>query len=553
VNNSLAVRRVLSAARRQWWVVLQAMVIIGALAGWTASKAPLKPFQTQAGFLVKAVASDGTAQVGDLRTYYLAQARILKGENVAAAVAAAPAVAAFALTPQQVSAMASLSIDPTEGSVTVFVKGEQPDLVVAVANAYGPAFDTVVTTDRVTALNARAAELSKSVADAKAAYEANITDIANAKAVGVDTGTLEADRNFNLQQYSTLSGQNEQLKNLIAAQPKVVEILESAGGAARPAKPSVPLRTAIGGAVGLMLGLGLASLREMLDDKLRDSEAAAETAGVPTIAELPRSSRRLDGTLPVIAEPNKGLAESIRSLRTTVRFLGVTEPVRAVAITSAAPGDGKSLVAANLAAAFALAGTRTILVSGDLRRPSIDPIFSASSEIGLSDLLLALEQNHRELNGSDSSYSVPLVSAEDYLVDTAVANLRLLPAGTPCPNPAELLGSMRMPGIIKELVTVADMVIIDCPPTLVADAVVLAKLSDGALLVTSMNRSRKRGIRSAVEQLGASRANLLGVVVNRASAERRSKYGQYASTYAPQKVTTAKSYQPSGARRSDES
>lgn len=531
MNNSLAVRRLLSATKRQWWIVVQAIVVVAAIAGWTASRAPLEPFQARSSFLVKPVASDGSEQVGDIRTFYLATSRVLKGEGVAGQVATA--LPQHGLTAAEVVGMSSLSIDVNEGSVSVFVKGEDPLAVTDVANAFGPAYGALTSADRNAALQARATELGAGVEDAKLQYQNTVIQLTAAEASLQDTGTLTADRNFQLQQYTTLSTEYQKILTQIATQPKVVEILESAGTAERPEPPSVPVRTALGALVGLMLGLGIASLREMLDDKLRDSEAAAEAGGTITIAEVPKSTRRLEGTLPVVVEPHKSLAEAVRSLRTTIRFLGVTEPIRSVAVTSPAPGDGKSLIAANLAAAFALAGTRTVLVSGDLRRPSIDPLFSASSELGLSDLLLMLEQRGREGDGERGSI-VNGVHAEDYLIDSAVENLRVLPAGTPCPNPAELLGSPHLTGVIKDLAGVADMIIIDCPPTIVADAVVLAKVSDGAILVTSLNRSRKRGISAAADRLSTSRVNLLGIVVNRSSSERKSSYGAYATTYAPQ-------------------
>ncbi len=548
MDRSVAIRRVLSAAKRQWWVVLQAVVIVGLVAGWTAKQTPEKPYETNASFLVKPVASDGSEQVSDIKTFYLATSRVLKGEVVAGEVAAA--LPQYALSPQQVTAMASLSIDVAEGSVTVFAKGDDPAVVTAVANAYGSAYATITTRDRSTALEARRAELEKGVADAKTVYDQRALDIINAETLGQDVGALTADRNLALNQYTTLSTQYQQLLTQIATQPRVIELLQSAPPAERPPLPSVPLRTAIGAFVGLVIGLGLASLRETLDDKLRSNDDANAATNSQVIAELPKSGKRIEGTLPVVVEPHRSLAESIRSLRTTIRFLGVTEPIRCVAITSPAPGDGKSMVAANLAAAFALAGSQTVLVSGDLRRPSIDPLFSASGELGMSDLILAREQSHRDLGGS-RSHDRPTVdvNVEDYLSETSVPGLRLLPAGTPVANPAELLGSPRLPMVIKDLVGLADIVIVDCPPVVVADAVVLAKVADGAIMVTSRNRSRRRAMRSAAERLAHSRANLLGVVVNRSGAERKSAYGTYRAVHTPEAAAKRSALESS--RRSD--
>lgn len=538
MNNSLAAKRLIAAAKRQWWVVLQAMVIVGAVAGYLANKEPLRPFHTQASFLVNVVVADSssTATAPDSERYYLAQSRVLRGEKVATAVrtrlpAPAPTIA-------EISGMVDVTLDAAEGTAVVYVTGPDPSLIVDIANAWAPAYEEVATAGRGSALQKRSDDLTASINDTKQ----QIDDLTKQEIDAIynqrPTETIKQEQLFFQEQFSTLFSEQQAVLTQIATQPQVVEVLDSATGASRAARPSVPVRTGLGVAVGMVLGIALAAVRELLDDKLRDSAAAAETAGVQVIADIPKSSRRLDGTLPVVVEPNKGLAEAIRSLRTTVRFLGVTEPIHSVAITSPAPGDGKSLVAANLAAACALAGSRTILVSGDLRRPSIDPLFAASSEIGLSDLLLALEQSHREL-GNDR-LGLTVVNAEDYLIETPVANLWFLPSGTPCPNPAELLGSPRLPGVIKELCSVADMVVIDCPPTIVAEAVVLAKVVDGAILVTSVNRSRKSALRTAVGRLSTSRANLLGIVINRSTSERKSTYGDYSSYYSPERAAEVK-------------
>jgi Mrp family chromosome partitioning ATPase len=194
-------------------------------------------------------------------------------------------------------------------------------------------------------------------------------------------------------------------------------------------------------------------------------------------------------------------------------------------VTSPEQGDGKSLVSANLAAAFAMAGNTTVLVSGDLRRPKLDADFGVAGHLGLSDLLL---DQRRYLPSPDESHDTarfPVVRATDFLCETSIPNLWILPAGTPTPNPAELLGSPLVQQVINDVVKFADMVIVDCPPTVVTDGVVLSKLVDGALIVTSMVKTHKSSLRAAVDRLGTARVKILGVVANRATPEQNDAYG----------------------------
>ena len=170
-------------------------------------------------------------------------------------------------------------------------------------------------------------------------------------------------------------------------------------------------------------------------------------------------------------------------------------------MTSPEQGDGKSLVSSNLAAAFAMAGNTTVLVSGDLRRPQLDAAFGVAGHLGLADLLVDQRQHLPDPGTEHDTTRFPIVRATDFLCETDIPNLWILPAGTPTPNPAELLGSPFVTQVIDDIVKFADMVIIDCPPTVVTDGVVLAKHVDGAIVVTSMVKTHKSSLRAAVDRL----------------------------------------------------
>lgn len=525
------VRYLLGVLRRQWWVMLQAMVIVGAAAGWATTRLPEKPYESTATLILKGVANenDATIFVNNPDIYFATQVRVLKSEGVAEAAAKSIDPA---LTASDVLTDLETTYDSFDGTISITSKGADPARAVAIPNAFVEAFVSYQQDAQSASLQARAAQLDADLA-ASDKLIAEITDqmIADIFENGAtDVNVLEARQAALIQQNLSLFSEKQALLTQIASQPTVAEPLEPASEAKRPPNPSVPLRAGIGALVGLVLGIALAALREALDDKLRSPEQVGKLSGAPLLVEIPKAGGKLDSKVSVFDQPDRGLSESIRSLRTSIRFLDVGEPIHSVAVTSPAPGDGKSLTAANLAAAFAMSGTRTVLVSGDLRRPSMDARFGVSGQSGFSDVLLIAHERERGVSTQeerDAFERFANVTAEYYLVDTEIPNLRILPSGTPVPNPAELLGSRHLREVLKELGAVADMVIIDCPPTVVTDGVLLSRLADGCVLVTSLNRSRKSALRLAVDRMKNAKVNLLGLAVNRSGPERRSSYSYY--------------------------
>lgn len=272
-----------------------------------------------------------------------------------------------------------------------------------------------------------------------------------------------------------------------------------------------------GAAFGLLVALGLAWLRDRNDSRLRTADDVTDVVGLPTLGALPDAkelARGKDGVLPEPASfPSR---EALRKLRTNLRYIDVDNPPRSIVVTSSAPGEGKSTVAANLARVMARAGQPTLLVDADLRRPMIAQQFSVDGEVGLSQLLAAS------------------VSLEDVAEPTTVPLLTLLPAGQIPPNPSELLGSRRMQELIEEL-SRQYFVIIDAPPVLaVTDAQLLTRHSDGAILVAVPGQTRTAAMQKAVEAIRAVNGTVYGAVLNRASTGRlnRLAYGDAVYGYS---------------------
>ncbi len=210
-------------------------------------------------------------------------------------------------------------------------------------------------------------------------------------------------------------------------------------------------------------------------------------------------------TLITLTHPRSPAAEAYRSLRANLSLSVLEHPLHALLVTSAAPGEDKSIVLANLAVTMAQGGQRVILVDADLRHPTLHEFFSASNERGLTTLL----------DGQDALSAPPLSSAAD------IENLQLLTSGPSPLDPAAQLGSKRMEEIIGALHKRADMVLLDAPPVLAAtDATVLGMKVDGVLLVVRAGHTSRDHIQQAKERLEKARVRIVGVTLTNATLDR---------------------------------
>lgn len=208
-----------------------------------------------------------------------------------------------------------------------------------------------------------------------------------------------------------------------------------------------------------------------------------------------------------LTDPRSPASEAFRALRTNLLFSSVDVPIKTLLMTSAAPEDGKSSAVANLAVTLAQSGKKTILVDCDLRRPAQHTIWDIAPEPGLTNTIL------------DNL-------AEPPLVDSGVENLRLLPAGTLPPNPADLLGSERMARLIEQLSGAADFILFDAPPVIsVSDATQLGVQLDGVLLVLRAHTTKRDHAERARELLERVNIRIVGAVLTNADVD--SQVGSY--------------------------
>lgn len=221
----------------------------------------------------------------------------------------------------------------------------------------------------------------------------------------------------------------------------------------------------------------------------------------------------LSDSLVAVADPMSPAAEAYRMMRTNLFYASVDEPPKVVVLTSAGPSEGKSTTVANLGVSLAEAGKNTLVLDCDLRRPTLHSYFGARNMRGLVDLLTAGRQ-------PQDIWHEPM------------PRLKLITAGPPPLNPAELLGSRRFAGLLKQVRQEFDYVLVDTPPaTLVADSAIVGAIADGVLLVLDAQGTRKSPLKQAVRELEGVGAKVMGTVLNNVSAS-SAEYTTYGYTRA---------------------
>ncbi len=331
----------------------------------------------------------------------------------------------------------------------------------------------------------------------------------------LETATLVAERDgqlASLRQLATQLSEYQDPSRVISGGSTVIRQAEPPGTPIAPNPQRAGLFAAL---AGIIIGVGLAFVRDHLDDRIRDDEDVKRaTGGRPVLGRIPhwathemwptRSTKILGGSdrLVSLSEPDSVSAEAYRTASTNIRFLLAASqkgegPGRVILLTSAGPGDGKTSTAANLAVTAARAGQRVVLIDSDLRGRRVSHGFGLDESRGLTEALL--DDHELDL----------------HLHDVGVAGLSVLPAGSPPPNPTELLGSPHMAALMAQIRQRFDMVILDSPPVLgTADALELARLSDTTVLVVRAQHTHRRRVRAALERLVTLAVPVGGAIVN---------------------------------------
>jgi capsular exopolysaccharide synthesis family protein len=289
-----------------------------------------------------------------------------------------------------------------------------------------------------------------------------------------------------------------------------VQIIAEPRLASAPVSPQPVRNVGLAVALGLIVGVGAAALRESLDATIRSPESLTRAAAAPMLSAIPFDPRAAKEPLITEGSSQSTRAEAMRQLRTNLQFVNVDRPLRSVVISSALSGEGKSTTACNLAIAFAESGKRIMLIDADLRRPKMAEYMGIEGAVGLTNVLAG---------------QAPL---RDVVQPWGNSGLWLLPSGHIPPNPSELLGSGNMADLLASLSASFDLIIIDTPPLLpVTDAAVMATVADGCLLVSRHAKTTTTQAATAAAALTAVGAKLHGCILNMSPAKRAGQYAYY--------------------------
>ena len=398
--------------------------------------------------------------------------------------------------------------------VITFTAGN-PDAAQAGAQAFADAYLDFKNTQANAVVAEQRQALDEQLTKASAQLDAASRQLADAT-----PGTAE---------FSVASNQKTLLLDRIANIQTSISVLDDytvhpgdiIGDANLPDAPagSSKIYLIVGLALGLLLGVAQAFVREALASRLSGIDDLESRLGSPVFAVVPEMSKKQRAGIALLEEPFSPVSEAYRNLRTGLLFAAERRDAHVLLVTSATTGEGKTTTAMNLSVALALAERSVIIVSGDLRRPRMFEIIGVPNEPGLLDVL----------SGT--------CKVEQAIVQTMVPGLRVLPSGGVSPAPSEMMASNQMKKVVAELRDLAEFIVIDSPPLLVSDALIVGPSTDGVLLVVDGEAISPTAIDHAVDQFGHAGVTILGAVLNRynpsTSVGYAPRYG-YDPTYAPQ-------------------
>lgn len=354
----------------------------------------------------------------------------------------------------------------------------------------------------------------------------------------IDINRLERSKQFLSETLNSLIKQRESYSLQMYGNPGNLKIID-------PAKNPVPIyrrvytNIFVSAILGLLIGIALAFGIEYLDNTIKTKDTLTSLTNLPVIGTIPHievdepvdvgkaikslperlgfkrkweeesEDRNVQRKKAMISQlnPRSFVSESYRTLRTNIQFVNIDEPIRSLLITSPGPGEGKTTTAINTAISFADMGIRVCLVDADIRKPKYHLLFDIQESPGLADIIL----NQSELDST--------------LQSSSINNLWILTAGANATDHSEIFSSIRMNHLMTELEKRFDMVIYDSSPVLLlTDTIILSSRVDGVLVVVKNNVTEKQAFLAALTALNNVRTNIIGIVFNDYTVERRGYY-----------------------------
>lgn len=346
--------------------------------------------------------------------------------------------------------------------------------------------------------------------------------------LALEYNRLQRERDTHIQLFEMVTSRMKEADITSALPFNNVRALDSALVPKAPFKPNLRDNLLVGLGLGLLLGFVIVVLLELLDNTVKKQDDI-ESMRLPFLGLLPiidgpvlkkdattaaTTAAIRERDLHVLRAPRSAVAECARFIRTNLMFMSPDHPLKMLVVTSPGPQEGKTTTAVSIAITMAQAGSRTLLVDTDLRRPRLHRVFDIDTDTGLSTVLVGEHSLTKAVR------------------PTEVPNLDVLVCGPPPPNPAEILLSDRFKEIVKELASRYDRVIFDTPPIgPVTDPAIISALVDGVVLVLKCGKTRKEAMKAALRSLQDAQARVFGAILNDVDVASKRYSGVYYNYY----------------------
>jgi polysaccharide biosynthesis transport protein len=477
---------------RKWSIAVVVALVVGGAIAFSIRQTPL--YESKTKVLIEALQIRGGGAAGDITTNMDTESQVVGSSSVAELVAGDLGVQEPI---DQLLEPLNVEVVPNTEVLTISYRDPNPEEARRRANAFARAY-----------LEFRRERLLREVTAGIERLRAEVQDLTVRLQHTIEQIGSEADPVVRMQlraRANTLAAQIGLLQQQIQdVEPDagllVGQIILPASLPQSPVVPNYLMNVTLALFAGLALGIGLAFLRERLDERLRGADDLEAHTHAPVLAVVPKLSgwrKREEDMLVTVSNTDSQAAEAYRTLRVAVLFAAANRGMKSFLVTSSRPDEGKTMTAANLGVTLAQAGKRVVVVSADRRRPRLHRFFGCPNSVGLTNVLAG---------------EADLRSA---LHQSGINNLRVLSSGAWIGNYDAVFGSDPMVRLLSELRKYADLVLIDAGPVLgVADTVSLAPLVDGVLVVANADRATRRSVRQAMQQLEKVDATVLGCVLN---------------------------------------
>lgn len=400
--------------------------------------------------------------------------------------------------------------------------GGSPKRAAAIANAYARAYIDRRQQQGADELRVAGGALQAQIDDLQKQIDQIDSQVNASPAADRDAlrSTLAARRDSLANQQSLFRQRLDELRVDSGLTSSEVQLVAPATPPKSPVKPTPVRNTLLALVVGLIFGIGVASVIEYFDDSIRSTDDVTRLTDLPLLGAVPsfQAKQARSRLAPAsIYGQDSSVDEAYRSLRTSVQLLGMPRALKTLQFTSAGPGEGKTTTVAQLALAVAATGRRVVVVDADLRRPRLHEVFDVANDVGFTSVVLG------DLPVLEALQPVPGHDAMMVMTSGSLPN-----------NPSELLSLKRTSEVIFELESNFDMVLIDSAPVLpVTDSIVLSSWVEAVMMLAAVGVTKRRHLRRGVQLLNQAESPLVGSVVVRVPPETKYGYDYYRSPGTP--------------------